>query len=92
MPVKVIRDKKPMTFNVKVEELDLEAEQARSHRRWRRRRARRREPPKDTGFMTIGRSRGNGAWLRLPQGRGGVVVSEVDPTLLRRRRASVPAT
>jgi len=84
VPIKVIRDKKPMTFNVKVEELDLEAEQAllAGGGGGGARRATPREQPKDTGFgMTIEQITPETARaLRLPQGRGGVVVSEVDPT------------
>jgi len=84
VPVKVIRDKKAMSFNVKVEELDLEAEQAllTGGGGGARGRATPREQPKDTGFgMTIEQITPETARaLRLPQGRTGVVVSEVDPT------------
>jgi serine protease Do len=78
VPVKVMRAKKPVTLNVTVEELDVEAEQAQLSR-----------PsapnipdqgPQDTGFgMTIeGLTPNLARRLSVPQGEGGAVVSDVD--------------
>jgi serine protease Do len=72
-----VRDKKVITLNVKVEELDLEQEQSggQSARRTR-------EPAEsvDTGFgMSLGPiSQAAARDLELPSGRGGAVVSQVD--------------
>ena len=77
VPMKIVRDKKVMTLNVKVEELDLAQEQGggQSTRRTR-------EPAEtvDTGFgmsldpVTTAAARD----LQLPTGRGGAIVSSVD--------------
>jgi len=80
VPMKVVRDKKTISLNVKVDELDLDAEQATTLAR----RENPREPneqPKDTGFgMTIETLTPDLArQLRVPQGRTGVVVSDVEP-------------
>ena len=77
VPMKIIRDKKVMTLNVKVEELNLQQEQGsgQSARRTR-------EPAEsvDTGFgMTLDPiTAGAARELQLPTGRGGAVVSSVD--------------
>jgi serine protease Do len=81
VPMKVVRDKKAISLNVKVDELDLDAEQTNSLAR----RENPREPneqPKDTGFgMTIETLTPDLArQLRVPQGRTGVVVSDVEPS------------
>ena len=79
VPMKIIRDKKVMTLNVKVEELNLQQEQGsgQSARRTR-------EPAEsvDTGFgMTLDPiTAGAARELQLPTGRGGAVVSSVDRT------------
>jgi len=79
VPVKVIRAKKPLTLNVKVEELDLAAEQGQETAA-----PARQTPdqslPQDTGFgmyiqeITPSMARG----LNL-NGKGGAIVSSVDP-------------
>ena len=76
VPMKVIRNKKPVTVNVRVEELDLEAETQTAS-------VRPGEPvvtPTETGFgMTIEPITPPIArQLNLPNGRGGAVVSEVE--------------
>jgi serine protease Do len=76
VPVRIIRDKKEMTLNVKVEELTLDDEQP-------TRTARRGSPdqPTDTGFgMSIqGITPRVARGLQLPDGRGGAVVTDVAP-------------
>jgi serine protease Do len=76
VPVKVIRGKKPMTLNVTVAELDVQAEQQQVQA------APEANEPKETGFgMSIeGITPNLARRLGLPSGRGGAVVSEVDPT------------
>ncbi len=75
VPVKVMRAKKPLTLNVKVEELNVAAEQAQVAGA---------QPnpaePKDTGFgMTIeGLTPNLARRLSVPTGQGGAVVSDVD--------------
>jgi serine protease Do len=78
VPVKVIRNKKPMTLNVTVAELDLDAET----------RSAAAGPgegpvvrPTETGFgMTIERiTPAIARQLNLPNGRGGAVVSDIEP-------------
>ena len=78
VPVKIIRNKKTQTLNVKVEELDVQAEQNQA--------APVRpdspdEQPKDTGFgMSIeGLSPSIVRRLGLPTGVGGAIVSDVEP-------------
>jgi len=78
VPIKIIRNKKTQTLNVKVEELDVQAEQNLS--------APVRpdapdEQPKETGFgMSIeGLSPGIVRRLGLPTGVGGAIVSDVEP-------------
>jgi serine protease Do len=77
VPVKVMRAKKPVALSVKVEELNIETEQAQATN----------APapatpaqPKDTGFgMTIeGITPNLSRQLSLPSGTGGAVVSDVD--------------
>jgi serine protease Do len=82
VPMKVVRDKKTISLNVKVDELDLDAEQANNNGLTRRDNPR--EPndqPKDTGFgMTIETLTPDLArQLRIPQGRTGVVISDIEP-------------
>jgi serine protease Do len=80
VPVRVIRDKKPMSLNVKVEELDLSQEQA---PRTSDARGNNSAPqqPKDTAFgMTIqDLSSRDRTELQVPAGRGGAVVTDVTP-------------
>jgi len=80
VPVKLIRDKKTITLNVKVDELDLAAESSNIARAEPR--SAPREAPKATGGfgMTIQelgpRERQQ---LQVPAGRGGAVVVDVQP-------------
>jgi len=76
VPVKVIRAKKPLSLNVKVEELNIETEQAQVAEN----RPDQAEP-KDTGFgMTIEPLTPNVARRSsVPSGQGAAVVSDVDP-------------
>ena len=79
VPVKIIRAKKPLTLNVTVEELNIDAEQAQQQPQ-----ARPNAPdqgPTDTGFgMTIeGLTPNVSRRLSVPQGEGGAVVSDLDP-------------
>jgi serine protease Do len=79
VPVKIVRAKKPLTVNVKVEELNIEAEQAQLQPQGRPNAPD--QGPTDTGFgMTIeGLTPNLARRLSVPQGQGGAVVSEVDP-------------
>ena len=93
VPVKIMRAKKPMTLNVKVEELNIEAEQARR----RRRRGRTREPDAAEGHRLrhVDRrphARTLARRLALPAGAGGAIVSDVDQGGAAARRASGRAT
>jgi serine protease Do len=78
VPMKIVRDKKVMTLNVKVEELDLEAEQNGGQAQSRR--PREVAENVDTGFgmslepITSAAARD----LQLPTGRGGAIVASVD--------------
>ncbi len=80
VPVEIYRDKKAMTLSVTVAELDLEAEQAAVAGDTPSARPDRREPI-ETGFgmeiedLTPGIAR----QLGVPTGRGGAVISRVDP-------------
>jgi serine protease Do len=76
VPVTVLRKKQKRTFNVTVDELDLEAEQGRQA-------SGRRQPteePTQTGFgMEVGPITPEiGRELELPRGRGGAVVLDVE--------------
>jgi serine protease Do len=78
VPAKVIRNKKTQTLNIKVEELDVQAEQNQAAP------VRPDEPtekPQDTGFgMSIeGLTPGIVRRLGLPAGTGGAIVSDVEP-------------
>ena len=79
VPMKIVRDKKVMTLNVKVEELNLEQEQGGSQSVRRTR-----EPAEsvDTGFgMTLDPITATAAReLQLPTGRGGAVILVVNRT------------
>ncbi len=84
VPVELYRNKKPMTLSVKVEALDLAQEQEQAGQQFSRDRQRPQAPrnePKDTAFgmqlreITPGIARD----LNLPAGKGGAVVSSVDP-------------
>jgi serine protease Do len=77
VPVKVIRAKKPVTLNLTVDALDLEAESRITAPRERPLN----EAPTDTGFgMAVEPvTPGVAKQLGLPQGRGGAVVAEVQP-------------
>lgn len=82
VPVKVIRDKKAVTLNVKVEELDLVAEQGgRTQRSATPQDDQPSAQPTDTGFgMSVGPIRSTERRsLQLPAGRGGAIVSDVTP-------------
>ena len=88
VPVKVIRGKKPVTLNVTIEELDLEAEQAQVAQA-----APDAQPePKDTGFgMSIeGITPSLARRLNLPNGHGGAIVSDLDPTGAAAQAGLVP--
>jgi serine protease Do len=78
VPMKIVRDKKVMTLNVKVDELDLEQEQGGGQAQ---RQPREQSESVDTGFgmsldpisPSIARD------AELPSGRGGAVVNSVQP-------------
>lgn len=80
VPVKVLRDKKTVTLNVKVEELDLEREQEIASGRTRPRQGPSR--PQETAFgmsiedITPATARD----LEIPRGKAGAVVGSVDPS------------
>ncbi len=80
VPVQIYRDRKPMTLSVTVAELDLEAEQAAIAGETSPRAPERRDPI-ETGFgmdiedLTPAIAR----QLAVPSGRGGAVISQVDP-------------
>jgi serine protease Do len=80
VPVKVVRNKKVTTLNVKVEELDLAQEQA-SLNGGRSRPGEDRSEPQDTGFgMSIQPVQPREQrQLQLPAGRGGAIVTDVEP-------------
>ncbi|MFI5178721.1 MAG: PDZ domain-containing protein, partial [Vicinamibacterales bacterium] len=84
VPVEIYRNKKAMTVNVKVEELDLAQEQEQVQGGGPTRPDRQRNPrnePTDTAFgMQLREITPNIARdLGLPANKGGVVVSSVDP-------------
>ena len=78
VPMKIVRDRKVLTLNVKVAELDLEAEQGAGQAQTRR--PREATENVDTGFgmslepITAAAARD----LQLPAGRGGAIVASVD--------------
>jgi len=79
VPLKVIRDKKERTLKVTVEELDLQTEQ-----QGRQGRAPQQDPPEVQGQDKFGVALSNvtpadARRLRLPSGRLGAVVADVDP-------------
>ncbi|HEX5071134.1 MAG TPA: trypsin-like peptidase domain-containing protein [Vicinamibacterales bacterium] len=78
VPVKVVRARKTLTLNVKVEELDIESEQA-PVQLSDNRRSPQAEEPKDTGFgMSVeGVTASMARRLNAPSGAG-VIVSEVE--------------
>jgi serine protease Do len=77
VPVKIMRARKSMTLNVKVEELDLASEQAQTAPT---RPGAQPDQPKDTGFgMSIeGLTPTLARRIGVPPGAGGAVVSDVD--------------
>jgi serine protease Do len=84
VPVEIYRNKKPMTLSVKVEALDLAQEREQSGQQLNRNRQGQQAPrnePKETAFgmelreITPGIARD----LNLPAGKGGAVVSSVEP-------------
>ncbi len=79
VPMKIVRDKKVMTLNVKVDELDLEREQG--GQVTRQQTGRDSEESRDAGLgMTLGPITAAAARdLELPAGRGGAVVTAVEP-------------
>jgi serine protease Do len=81
VPLKVVRDKKTISLNVTVEELDVDAEQASLDRSRPDAPRQEREQPRETGFgMTIETITPEIArQLRLPPGKTGVVVTEIEP-------------
>ncbi len=86
-PVRLVRDGKPMTLTVKVEELNLGTEQARAEAS--------RPPaasaaPKDTGFGMMVAPVTPRISRSLPGGRGGAIVTEVDPTGSAARSGMLP--
>ncbi|MEZ5319370.1 MAG: trypsin-like peptidase domain-containing protein [Vicinamibacterales bacterium] len=81
VPVKIIRDRKAVTLNVTVDELDLEAEQA-PLRATPTPRGREREPqPIETDFGMVLRepTARERRQLSVPEGQGGAVVESVEP-------------
>jgi serine protease Do len=87
-PVKLVRDGKPMTLTVKVEELNLSTEEARANAN--------RPPspasaaPTDTGFGMAVAPISPRISRILPGGRGGAIVADVDPTGSAARSAIAP--
>lgn len=82
VPLKVVRDRKTLSLNVTVEELNIETELAAGEIGGGGPRQQPNRPqPQDTGFgMTIeGITPEIARQLRLPPGRTGVVISEVEP-------------
>jgi serine protease Do len=79
VPMKIVRDKKVSTLNVKVDELDLEQEQGGAATRQTTRDT---QESHDSGLgMTLGPiTNANARELELPAGRGGAVVTAVEPT------------
>jgi serine protease Do len=79
VPMKIVRDKKVMTLNVKVDELNLEQEQGSGQAQ---RTGRDQSETVDTGFgmqlepLTAQATRE----LEIPAGRGGAVVASVSPS------------
>ena len=80
VPVKLLRDRKNMTVNIRVDELNLDAERGLVAGRNQQRPDR--GAPTQTGFgMTIDELTARDASdLNLPRGLGGAVVVEVSPT------------
>lgn len=80
VPLKIVRDAKPMSINVTIEELNVEEEQ-RAGQPTTQAEPDAKPEPKETGFgmsieaLTPQMSRR----LQVPSGRGGVVVSDLDP-------------
>jgi serine protease Do len=79
VPIKVLRDKKPVTLNLTVEELDLAAEQGRS------RNGNAPEPPEQEGSDSFGLTLSNltpqiARRLQVPDGQSGAVITDVDPS------------
>jgi len=84
VPVEIYRNKKPMTLSVKVEALDLAQEQEQAGQQFGRNRDRQQAPrnePKDTAFgMQLREITPAIAHdLNLPAGKGGAVISSVEP-------------
>ncbi len=80
VPVKVMRNKQEKTFNVTVEELDLEAEQSAAGRRNRNEN----DQPEEQSGSGFGVSLSDltpqvARRLQVPSGRTGAVVADVDP-------------
>jgi len=75
VPVRVIRDKKAMTLNLKVAELNLDDEQPTQVARQEDNTS----EPKDTGFgMSVqGLTARDARALQIPEGRGGAIVTDV---------------
>jgi serine protease Do len=78
VPVKISRNGKTQMLSIKVEELDLDAEQTAAVRGQAQPQA---EQPKDTGFgMGLQQITPDVAkQLNLPKGKGGAVVADVTP-------------
>jgi serine protease Do len=79
VPLKVLRDKKPVTLNITVEELDLAAEQGRSDNNAQP------EPPQQEGSDSFGLTMTNltpqvARRLQVPAGQTGAVITDVDPS------------
>jgi serine protease Do len=80
VPVRIIREKKPMTLNVKLGQVDVEAEQQLSTGGLQRPEMRQPEAPADTGvgMHVEGLTPDVARQAHLPAGRSGVVVTDVD--------------
>ncbi len=79
VPLKVLRDRKPVTLNITVEELDLAAEQGRSSNNAAP------EPPEQEGSDSFGLTMTNltpqiARRLQVPNGQSGAVITDVDPS------------
>jgi serine protease Do len=78
VPVKVVRDGREQTFNLTVDELDLQAERGRQNR------GNETPEPAEQGSESFGLTLGNltpqrSRQLQLPSGQTGAIVTDVDP-------------
>jgi serine protease Do len=86
-PVKLIRNGKPMTLNVRVEELSIPEEETRTSST---RPSTPSAAPKDTGFGMMVAPVTPRLARSLPGGRGGAIVSDVEPSGSAARSGMLP--